>query len=189
MTKDKVLEVIASYANYLAEKYPKPLVHNKLLVDVLNSTELLKFLSDPKVTSEVLSGIFGWNEPRISERAPTDIKGPSREAVKRHKNYMVDKINEFYREGREEKASRWYGFIAACQMYEECSDPLSFPNSLLRDEVRKLAGRLSDVPMRIAVLEEKNVVAAHALLGHIQGLLWVSGEFSIDELKDANRPK
>jgi hypothetical protein len=122
----------------------------------------------------------GEGEPFIfAEDFPHDAKAPSLISVRRHVMAMIPKMYVFIKEGRPEKCLRWVGFVWGCSIFLENS---FFPRTHFEKKL------VSALEYRHYYALEKRIDLSFAFLGMIQGMLWSSGVYSLQELKDHNKP-
>jgi hypothetical protein len=106
------------------------------------------------------------------------VKEPSLIGIRRHVMAMIPKMYIFLDEGRLEKCLRWVGFVWGCGLFLE----KSFFSAAYFEE--KLVRALE---YRHYYVAEKRIDLSFASLGMIQGMLWSSGMYSLDELKNHNK--
>ena len=109
-------------------------------------------------------------------------------AAKQHCGSMFDDIFRFFEDGRADKAFRWFGFIQGvlwvAGMYT------------LDDLVKHREGHTvsppdphtSGKPSPHCFTQADRINEAFCLLCFVQGVLWVTGVFTLNDLKDDNRP-
>jgi hypothetical protein len=143
-------------------------------------------LLDPKELREYLDhlaylhGDSGEGEPFIfAEDFPHDAKAPSLISIRRHVMAMFPKMYVFLEEDRLEKCLRWVGFAWGCGSFLEKS---FFPAVYFEEKIARA------LAYRHYYAVEKRTDLSFAFLGMIQGMLWSSGVYSLQELKDHNKP-
>lgn len=111
----------------------------------------------------------------VAQSFSKERRYPSKEDVVAHCAAMIPQIKQFIAEGRLPKCSRWSGFICAALVTSREQFLTYQLISFVAEEAKIAAtkGRLSD---------------AFCYLGYVQGALWATGAYSIQEFKNHNKP-
>ncbi|OGZ05891.1 MAG: hypothetical protein A2845_03760 [Candidatus Lloydbacteria bacterium RIFCSPHIGHO2_01_FULL_49_22] len=106
-------------------------------------------------------------------------RAPTEKEVWAHCEAMVPAIKQMLAEDRLEKCCRWIGFISGAEVATFAFHPLY-----------GLGKEMAVCASLDAIKAAKNgrLLESFCHLGFAQGALWVAGAYSIDELKEHNRP-
>jgi hypothetical protein len=110
---------------------------------------------------------------------PHEDRGPSARDIEQHFMAMIPKMYVFIEEKRLEKCLRWLGFLWGCGMYR---DEPYFQTAYFNEKIIRI------LEYRHYYSSEGRIDLSFVHLGMVQGLLWCSGAYSLEELKDHNKP-
>jgi len=118
---------------------------------------------------------------------PYDRAPLSKEDILCHCRTMIIKAREFAKNGKERKSLRWLGFVAGC-IYRIDKQPKNQKNHEMISRRALWSNSCALLPIIEALVKEGNLDKAFWSLGWVQGILWSTGFYTIEELMNHNKP-
>lgn len=174
MDAQKVIEVanlyLGQYGHHLTDEFRAEVKEALEADEPLPTTQdaLLQFVTSYE------NDLRG--EGVIAKHFSRDGRWPTVEDAIAHCAAMNRQMAGFLADGKLEKCCQWWGFIAGV----ECALELSF------DFPRVLVPYAAEEAGRYAI--EGKLLEAFSFLGFAQGILFAIGAYSIEELKNHNKP-
>lgn len=177
MDGQKIIEVVGYYKKIMKERDVYPTIAPVSLTKIPSSfREAVGIIDRKKLKKKEV----------VLKKFPEEEYPKSKREILCHCRSLIPEGKEYSRQGKEGKSLRRTGFVSGClYLIERWPKNPEHEAIFLKALLSSTCALLSTIEF---LVREGNLMGAFWCLGWIQGIFWASGVFTIQELKEHNKP-